>query len=178
MASFPPLPVNDPIAEVREKTDENGKQEISASGEPDLGQGRLNFSWTQWFNSITLALGLAPTRIGSASLSLQAASIGATDLGGATASAGLYQIQYYLRITTPATASSSVQIQFAWTDEGVGQTATGSAVTGNTTTSYDQGTLIFYSDASSPITYAISYASVGATPAQYKLLVALSAVQL
>jgi hypothetical protein len=45
---------------------------------------------------------------------------------------------------------------------------TGAALTGNTTATHESGTLMVRLDANTTIRYAVTYASVGATTAQYR----------
>lgn len=166
--NFPPMPI-DPIAEVRA----GGDGTLDAAANPNMDQGRITFAWVQWFNALSNAQGNSPSRIGQLSLATQSASLGATDIGGATSSAGLYQAQFYCRVTLPASVSSSIQVSIGWTDDGVTQGRTSTAQTGNTTTTLDEGTIVIYSDAASPVTIAVAYASVG-TPMEYKLYATLT----
>ena len=106
-------------------------------------------------------------------LATQGASIGATDFSGGGLSAGLYRITYYTRITRAASVSSSLIVTFDWTDQGVSVSASGTAITGNTTSTFQSGTLMIYTDSNSPVRYSTTYVSVGATSMQYKLLVTL-----
>ena len=106
-------------------------------------------------------------------MTLQEASIGSTSVYSSAIPAGLYRLAYYTRITRAATTSSSLTIAFGWTDGGVSQTFTGAAITGNTTTTYQQATVTFRADGNTPITYSTTYASVGATSMQHSLLIVL-----
>lgn len=115
-----------------------------------------------------------PRELGSGvTLTLQGASIGSTSIYSSAIPAGLYRISYYARITRAATTSSSLTIAFDWTDGGVGQTFTGAAITGNTTTTYQQASVTFRSDGNVPITYSTTYVSVGATSMQHNFLLVL-----
>ena len=158
-----PIPLDEPIAEV-----EYDKRTTL--------KGYLTNAWTSFLTEMLDALDLAPGRIGSASLTEQGASIGATDLTDGTAGAGVYRLTYYARISRAATTSSTLTVTLAWTDGGVSQSASGSAMTGNTTATHQSGTYLLYSDGASPITYATTYGSVGGTSMQYRLNVTLERV--
>jgi hypothetical protein len=102
-------------------------------------------------------------------------SISSTTLLADTGSAGVFRVSWFLRITQAATTSSSVAVTVGFTD-GVALTISGTAVTGNTTTTIQQQSVIVRCDAASAITYSATYSSVGATPMQYALSVAVERV--
>lgn len=159
-ASFPP----EPIATVKLK------------GQKDSIPATLSNGWGAFIVQILDVLGLAPTVQGRALLVDRAASISATDLTDGTWGAGLYRATYYARITTAATTNSSLTVTFSWTDHTQAVSAAGAAITGNTVTTLQTGTVLLYSDPASPITYATTYATSGATPMEYQLYVTLERV--
>src|SRR5512139_132421 len=130
--------------------------------------GRLTMLWKQWFGRVPATLASIPNIFNTVSLSTQAASITATDFSGTTPKAGVYRITYHARITRAATTSSTLTVTLAWTEGGVGQSAAGAAMIGNTTTTIQSDTLLIRSDAAA-VTYATTYGSVGATTMQYSL---------
>jgi len=166
VAFFPP-PVRDAIAR-------QARPEFR--GKIDPLAGLVGDVWVEWFTQLTDDVDSTSARIGGVSLTSQAASIGATDLSGGTISGGLYRLTYYARITQAASTSSSLTVSFGWTDGSVSPTYSGAAITGNTTTTIQSGSIMVKVDANSPITYSTTYASVGATPMQYKLEVVLEQV--
>ena len=125
--------------------------------------------WIDWFTALTLRLDTQTQALNTVELSAQQASIGTTAIPLDVLSTGLYRITYYTRITTPATVSSSLIITLGWTDGSVSCTSSGAAVTGNTVSTVQGGTIMVRNDQASPLTYATTYASVGATPMQYAL---------
>lgn len=100
--------------------------------------------------------------------STQAAAIVTAALVASTSSP-LYRVSYDLRISQAASVSSAAQVTIGWTEGGVAQTRVGQNVNGNTTTSKDTGATVFQirPDAGTVITYAVSYASVGAPAMQF-----------
>ena len=92
-----------------------------------------------------------------------------------TGSAGVFRVSWFLRITQAATTSSSVAVTVAFTD-GVSLTVSGAAVTGNTTSTFQQQSVVVRCDANSSLSYSTTYSSVGATPMQYALSVVVERV--
>ena len=85
----------------------------------------------------------------------------------------MYRVTYTARVTTPATTSSSLTITISWTAGGVTQSIVGAAMTGNTTATLQTATMAPKIDQATPISYATTYVSVGATPMAYELDVIL-----
>lgn len=162
----PPLPFQDAIATARdERRVRNGV---------DPFEGRVTPVWQQALILQQQQIQRSPPIVNSVSLTGQNASISATDFsGGGTLGSGLYAVEWYFRVTTAATTSSSLQLTIAWTDGGVAQTESGAAETGNTTATHQSGRYMFRSDAASPITYATTYASNAAGEMVYSLYVML-----
>lgn len=164
----PPLPVHDPIA--------TPPRRDLRPGERDETAGLITEPWVRALQFQSEAIQAAPARVATAQLTGQTASIGTTVLSTDPTATGLYRITYYFRITTPGSTSSSLSCTFSWTDDGVPVSATTAAVTGNTTTSFSSGSLLVSGDQASSVSYATTYASVGATPMEYKLSVILEAI--
>lgn len=162
-----PIPLTDPIARPRDwKRYPNPRDK-------DPNEGLMSQPWADYELNQGRVVEAAAVRINTVSLTEQAASIGATDVSGGNAGAGLYRLAYYTRVTTAATTSSSLTVTAGWTDGGISISQAGTALTGNTTSTYQTGSFLLYSDGASPITYATTYASVGATAMAYKLSVTL-----
>ena len=160
MANAPPPPIQDKIVR------------------PQGGgaAGTVTDPWIEYFNEITKTLDVQPRVLATVALTAQDASITATDMTDGTLSAGVYRVQYYARITRAATTSSSLTVSLSWTDGGVSPTFTGVAITGNTTLSFESRTQFIRIQANSPITFATTYASVGATSMQYSLYIKLEEI--
>lgn len=163
MSQSPPIPVNDPIARPRRK----GLKE----GQKDYLEGLITDAWVKWFQNQTNDIQSAPQGIASVGLTDQAASIASTPISSGVLSSGYYRLTFYFRITRAATTSSSLSVTFGWTDGGVSCSITSGAITGNTTSTTNSSTYTVLSDQSAPLTYATTYASVGATSMQYGLSV-------
>lgn len=132
------------------------------------------FITTDWIRYLRLQndqIDLAARRRGSVVLTAQAAAIAATAIPIGSIPPGLYRISYYARITQAATTSSSLTITIGWTDGAIALTQAGAAITGNTTSDVQFGTVVLRSDANGPVTYSTAYSSTGATAMQYRLSV-------
>ncbi|MEK9723024.1 MAG: hypothetical protein VW405_06005 [Rhodospirillaceae bacterium] len=139
--------------------------------------GRLSDTWQFWVERVVASLHAVPSVLRLVALEEQNASISATDLPDMILEAGVYRLSYYARITTAAGVSSSLTVTFAWTDGGVAQTYSGAAINGNTTTSYQSGSIIIRTDAGEDVTYATTYASNAAGAMKYSLDVFIEKVR-
>lgn len=133
-----------------------------------FAQGIVTQPWQIWLRSVTDGLNAAPQVQSSVTGSPQSASISPTPLLTDTGSAGVFRVSWFLRITQAATTSSSVAVSVGFTD-GVALTISGSAVTGNTTTTIQQQSVLVRCDANTALTYSTTYSSVGATAMAYAL---------
>lgn len=162
-----PIPVSDQF--VRMPATPRGQRE-------DRNAGLLTDVAIEWLNALGTTVSSSATRVNAVNLTGQSAAIGATDMSGGGVNSGLYRVSYYMRVTTPASVSSSLTVTLAWTDGGVPQAITFAAATGNTTSTTQSGTQLIRVDSVTPITYAVAYASVG-TAAVYSFDVVLEQVQ-
>lgn len=128
----------------------------------------LATDWYLWLFALVARLDATPGAISTIALTSQAAAIATTSTVPAP-SAAVYRITYYARITRAGTVSSSLTVTIGWTDRTVSCSQAGAAITGNTTTTTQSGTVIVRGDQASALTYATAYASVGATAMQYSL---------
>lgn len=122
----------------------------------------------QWLQAVTDQVAKGATIVKTLSLLAQSAAI-ATETLFQTSGTGVFRITYYLRITTPATVSSSVTLTFGWLESTVAVTAAFAAVVGNSPTTVQSGSLLVRADATSNLTLAAAYASVGATPMAFRI---------
>ncbi len=122
--------------------------------------------WRDWFVAIRDLVNLAASRVAKVELIDQGAGSATTVLTVPTS--GLYRVSWVARITRAATSSSSLTVTTGWT-ETVALTQAGTAITGNTTTSYGTGSALVRADAGTAITVTTAYASVGATTMQFSL---------
>lgn len=139
--------------------------------------GRIIPAWLNWLigpapgAALAIAQGVQQsviTPIDPVVLTAQTATIATTPFPLGNNPGGLYRLSFYTRITTPASVSSSLTVGFSWTDGGVACTASGTALTGNTTNATQSGATVIRSDASAPMNFSTIYASVG-TPMAYRL---------
>lgn len=138
--------------------------------------GRLTPPWLTYLGRLPLTLDSAPVRVGFRALTDQAASIASTNIAPAGLPAGLYRIEFHMRVTVPATVSSTITFAAAWTDGGVAQSYAWAALVGNTTTSAQSAGTLIHIDAGTAVNYTVTYGSVGATAMQYRLDVLLTRV--
>lgn len=138
----------------------------------------MGFEWLQWFGEMVVAVDAAPSRQTSVHKTAQTASIGTTPLPLGSIPPGVWRVSYYARITTPGSVSSTLTVTISWTDGAIACSASGTAITGNTTATVQFGTLVIRSDDGTPISYATTYGSVGGTPMQYALDVVIESLAL
>ena len=138
--------------------------------------GLMTREFNNWLRGLTSAinntatLSAAPIVLPSLSNSL------ATSVALPSAPAGVYRLSYVVRVRTPATVSSSIAVSLQWYAAGVLQTYTQPALTTNTTTSVQSGSVLAVVDGGSLIAYSTTYASSGATVMQYDLTVTVEAL--
>lgn len=170
-----PLPYGDPISKPRDPFKGRDLQDVI-----EYLKGLKQFitePWSQALDQQAQQLASAPTRVNSVSGENQSASIIATDLASSTLTGGLYEVRPYARIIQAASVSSSLQLVIGYTENGVVLARTFTAVTGNTITTIMTDPIItIHADPGTPITYAWTYASVGAPPMKYRYDLVLSQV--
>ena len=133
-----------------------------------------SFKFLVFMRGIREDLDLAPSGFNPVEHTAQSASIATTSLPtDGDLSAGLYRVTYYARITTAAGVSSSLTVNFGWTDGAISQTHSGAAMTGNSNTTWQTDSILIYVDAATPISYSTTYASDAAGAMQYQLFVTL-----
>lgn len=138
--------------------------------------GLMTQRWLFYFRDQSDTVAQGPTRVVTAGATNQTASISTTPFSTDALAAGLYRVTWYVRVTTPATTSSSVEVVLSWTDGAIAQSVTGTAVTGNTTTSLSTQSALIHIDQSTPISYATTYASNAANEMAYALYLTLESL--
>lgn len=138
----------------------------------------IGLEWLKWLGELTLQLDEKPARKNHVRLLNQNASLATTPIPLGEIPPGLWRISYHVRVTTPGTVSSSIRVTIGWTDGGIAQSEAGTTLNGNLTTTREGATRIIRVDNASPITYATTYASAGATAMQYALDVVAEALAL
>ena len=134
--------------------------------------------WVRWFGVVTNTVDKAAVLEASVRLTAQAVSLGATAFSLGSIPPGIYRVNYNFQITRRGTTSSSLTFTITWTQNGQSMTGSGVAATGNTLTTGQGGSFIIRSDNGTPINYATTYASAGATAMQYSLDVSVQALRL
>jgi hypothetical protein len=138
---------------------------------------RLTESWLRWFGRLPSMLQSIPNIINTIQVAGESDSLPATDFSNTSLEMGLYRATYRVQITQAATVSSSLVVTFSWTDGGVAQSASGTAIVGNTTSTGQSDTILLHVDAGTEVQYSTTYASVGATPMVYSFYTSLELVQ-
>jgi hypothetical protein len=129
-------------------------------------QGFITQPWQIHFRDQVTALASVPTRESIVQIPPAAAAIPVTSIATSALPSGLYRVTATVRVTTPASSSSSVAVTLHWVD---GNTEAGvvctlplvAPVTGNTVAAVGTGTALIRSGAGMPISYSTAYASVG-----------------
>lgn len=131
-------------------------------------------NWLQ--TSIVQGVANAPSTFPSVALTGQHASILTTPMPLPSLATGLYRVSYYAAITTADGVSSSLTVTLTWTESTLSKSVSGTAITGNTTTTVQSGTALLVLDAASPISYSTVYASNTPATMQYRLTILLEAL--
>lgn len=131
--------------------------------------GWVSRVWQTWFRTLIDGVNACAAVVASVTLTAQSASISTTDALPDTGASGLFRVSWFLRVTQAATTSSSVAVTVGWTDGSVALTSSGAALTGNTTSTFQTGSLVVRADAATALTYSTTYSSTGATAMQYGL---------
>ena len=159
MSATPPLPYEVPVSP--ETVDrETGRKTRSPYMSPE---------WIDWFLGQQQRNEDSAQQLGTVSLSAQSADIAATPIPMPDLATGKYRVSVYVRVTRAASTSSAIQIVIGWTDGAIALTSAGTDLTGNTTSTFEQRTLVLAVDANAALTYEAIYTSVGATAMTFKL---------
>lgn len=142
----------------------------------DLPVWRAPRVWVQWFTELFNLLGQTPNVAASGAarvaLTAQGAAIASTALGATTYAAGVYRVNMSAQVTQAATISSSVTVTVSWTSHGTACNYSWPALTGNTTATVGVAPPVTLTvDQGTSVSYSTAYASVGATPMQYALVI-------
>lgn len=139
--------------------------------------GLVRDTWRIWFRNLLTTQQSQPVLTTTAvSLTGKSASIPITAFNTGTLSAGIYRFNYYAAVTTAAAVTSSLIVTLSWTDHGVAQTRSSAAMAGNTTTTNQSEVWPIHVDASSPVSYATTYASNVAATMIFTLYMALETI--
>ena len=157
--SYASLPIDDAVAVPDRKHPLSEK----------LPKLKLGVSFQRWLSGLRAVVDSNPVRLAHTLLQSQAASIGTTPLSIASVTQGIWRISVTVRVTRAATTSSELLVTILWTERAVTQTEATTNLTTNVTTTREGKTFLIRSDASQPISYAVTYASVGGTSMQYSL---------
>lgn len=149
------------------------------SSEPIAGNYPATPRFRTWLRNLRTTVDLSQSVRKSIPLTSKNAALPITSMDGGTLNAGLYVVSWYATVTVPAGVSSSMQVSIAWVDQGVPKSWTAPAMTGNSvaTVQGDQR-IMFYTDASSPVSYSVAYASTPADAMMYDLRIVLQSVSL
>ena len=101
----------------------------------------------------------------------------ATTTAWVTTSPGMYRVSWYLRKTVAGGVSSSLTMTIGWTDRGAALTQAGAALTTDTTTANQNGSITVRADESTNLTFAIAYASNAAATMTYDYVVTVEQME-
>ena len=137
--------------------------------------------WVRYLQSAIDVLNNAARKLALVSKVEQAASLSATTIDTGALNPGVYRVSYTARITRAASTSSSLTVTVSWMDGNVAQSQSGAAMTGNTTSTQQNGSFFIHNGTNTSATndvvkYATTYASSGGTTMQYSLYVLIESV--
>lgn len=133
---------------------------------------KLSGDWTRWIQPFWSRVAAAIQSVGrTVSVTDQSAAIATTTLYTVT-QAGTYRVSWYLRVTVADGVSSSAQLTLTWREGSHTSTKTFTALTGDTTSTYDAAVWPFYADSGTTVSYAVAYASNTPLTMRYRLTVA------
>ena len=147
-----------------------------AKKKDDPREGTLSDAWLGWMQDQNDILKKAPIVVGFKSLTLQTASIVSTEIPSSVLSIGVYRVSYYVRVTAPASVSSSIIVSFQWTDYGIACSKDFAAVSGNVVTAVGSDSFLIAVDGATKVSYSTTYASSG-IGMTYKLEIILEQVR-
>jgi hypothetical protein len=133
--------------------------------------------WFRWFYEIFTAIASSVQRV-SNSLTLvgQNAAIATTTLTLPSLQNGTYRINWYIRITSPDGAGSSVQLTLGWTETAQPLTDTFPAVTGDSVATIASGSVFAQVDQNTALTYSTTYSSTTPNKMQYRLTITVESI--
>jgi hypothetical protein len=138
--------------------------------------GMIRRPFYKWLTSLRERHDLSPQlETAVVTLTGQTAAIGTTAIPSGVLSAGLYRVTTFLRVTTPAGSSSSVQVTLHFTSGGDSCTLALTALTSNLDTAPVSDTRLLKID-SGPVSYSAAYASNPAAAMAFELSVVLERV--
>jgi hypothetical protein len=157
---FAPAPIRDPIAEQQGES----------------GRLMLPRVWIDWFASLGLRVDQQTHTLNIQEEFNLSGAVPPTPIITGALSEGLYRVTYYVRITTPASTSSKLQISIGWTDDAVSCSVQAEELITNTVGTVQSQTLLVRNDQAAPITFAVDYTSVGGSAMQYNLFIMVEQV--
>lgn len=158
MAILEPPPLISPIAE--------GRRELMQS------------DWQKYQLAMNSLVGRTATVfLQSVALTNQSTSLGTTNIPLPALTQGDYVLSYYARVTVADGVSSSLTVRFGWTQGAVSLTLAGAAMTGDTVTTVQSGTVPIYVDAGTPISYNTIYASNTPAKMRFTLRIKVQSLQ-
>lgn len=134
----------------------------------DQVRGLMTKGWQDWVQAFLARLNATQRLIKTTSFDTKSASIGTTPLPLPALGQGTYRVSIELWVTTPATVNSSVSVTIGATEGAANTTQTTAALTSNDVTKPLSATIVLNIDDNSPISYATTYASAGATAMVYR----------
>lgn len=137
----------------------------------DGEESPLSRFWIRYLQSVVDVVNLSARKRSLVSKTAQVASISATAISTGVLDPGVYRVSYAARITRAAGTSSSLTVAIGWTDGSVTQAESGVAMTGNTTATQQNKTLLVHVDKATNVTYTTTYATSGAPTMQYSVYV-------
>ena len=164
-----PLPFGEPIS----KRDRPGYKPGT-----DPQAGLMTRTWIDSLTAVNNQLNSMPVKSNAVVLTDQSASISATDMTEGSINGGQYRLSWWYGVTTPAAASSELQVDFDWQYRGVTRTESRPNLVGNTTAEYDTSMIFIPVDGNTPVRYTVTYLTGLGAPMEYDIQICLEQVPL
>jgi hypothetical protein len=140
-------------------------------------QSIVTSDWLLWFFAIYGILTSSTQTVGTPlALTGQGAAIGLSTLTLPALQNGRYRVSWYIHISAPDGAGSSVQLTIGFTQGAQALTKTFPAITGDTLTTFDQASMFILIDQNTGITYQTAYSSTTPGKMKYSLNIAVESV--
>ena len=139
-------------------------------------QGLITDPWRIWLRNLHQEVGTNPARVAIVTLDAQTGSLATTPYKTASLGPGLYRVNVFTHVTTVGSVSSSLSVTIGFTHKTVACTFQSIALVTNLTTSVQTNVWTFAIDASTPVTYASSYAANAAASMAYSFVAVLESV--
>ena len=126
---------------------------------PGAVPGSMTKYFADWLLALVQRASTVAQAVATLALTGKSSALGLTSL--VTVATGVYRVSYRLRVSTPASTSSSLSLSVVTTEGGVVCTQTSAALASNVANVPLSGVFVVHADPSTPIQVSAAYTSVG-----------------